>query len=178
MQLIDACLALHFTERTYGNIFKKSKLAHNNDADDIIRLLRKFDLKRDDAQFLLETVALVKTSPVMVANSSAVEPVSDGIAPETRVRDREDSDARVLVWESGESLDFKELVRFLKVTGTFETFARNALGRLAVAGSPLHTKSPARTLAEPDDGETLRNRSWTRRACNGDGNRRKRPTSR
>ena len=150
--LIEACLALHFTERTYGNIIKNSKLAHNIDAEDIIRLLRKFDLKRDDAQFLLETVALVKTSSSDVPVTSAVEPVTGGIAPETRVHDREDSDSRVLIWESGDSMDFKELVRFLKVTGTFETFARNALGRLAVANSQLHTKSPARALADPDDG--------------------------
>src|SRR5439155_16197191 len=65
--ILEACAQLHYTERTYQNIFKASKLAGNLDTHDIIQLLRNFDLKRDDAQFLLETIALTKM-PASVAN--------------------------------------------------------------------------------------------------------------
>src|SRR5436190_832106 len=55
--IVDACARLHFTERTYRRILDGSTLAGNRDLDELIALLRRFDLKRDDAHLLLETVA-------------------------------------------------------------------------------------------------------------------------
>ena len=40
---------------------------------------------------------------------------------------------------------FLGLVRFLKVTGEFESYARNAIGRMAAAGTPLTASSQLET---------------------------------
>ena len=145
--LIGACAQLHYTERTYKNIFKASRLAHNADIDDIIRLLRNFDLKREDAQLLLETISVAKR-PVPICSSPSATGTWDGVVTsERRVRDREAGDAPVMVWESGDSVHFSDLVGFLKVTGRFEPFARNAVGRLALLGKPLSKSSTGVTGA-------------------------------
>jgi ribosomal protein S12 methylthiotransferase accessory factor len=150
--IIEACKQLHYTKRTYPTIFSNSKLAQNLDVDDIIRLLRNFDLKRDDAQFLLETIAQVIPPAAVAARSPVAEPAEGIVAPEQRAHDRESAEARVLVWESGDVVDFPELVRFLKVTGAFEQFARNALGRMAIAGTPLRKSPAAAVHSNGDDG--------------------------
>jgi ribosomal protein S12 methylthiotransferase accessory factor len=149
--LIDACARLHYTERTFKNIFRNSKLAHNTDADDIIRLLRNFNLKQDDAQLLLETIALVKPLTAIQPSLATSEGSDRVIAVDSRVRNRENSDATVIIWESGDCLEFSELVQFLKVTGTFETFARSALSRLALAGRPLRRRSTDGAIANGDN---------------------------
>ena len=150
--LIDVCAQLHYTERTYKNIFRTSKLAQNTDADDIIRLLRNFNLKQEDAQFLLETIKLAEPSSTILADPSSDEtPLNGAIEPDKWAQDQESSEARVMVWESGDSAQFSELVQFLKVTGRFEMFARNALGRLAVAGIPLQRSFSPSTHADLDE---------------------------
>ncbi|MFC4006941.1 YcaO-like family protein [Nonomuraea purpurea] len=126
-ELVKAAEKLHYSERTYPNIIRCSALAGASDAGDLVRLLRNFDLKREDAQFLLETLA-----EVPVRAGAEVASGQDG--PALRVRDREDGQAPVMVWESGDRADFPSLVRFLKVTGAFEGHARNALARMAVGG--------------------------------------------
>lgn len=134
--LIETSEKLHFTERTYPNIIRQSVLAHNADADDIVRLLRGFDLKREDAQFLLETLAAApvpQTDPV----AEVVAGPEDPNAPASRARDREDGGSPILIWESGDRVEYPALLRFLKVTGTFEGFARNAIARMRIGGALL-----------------------------------------
>ncbi|MEA2465868.1 MAG: ribosomal protein methylthiotransferase accessory factor, partial [Acidobacteriota bacterium] len=109
---------------------------------------RNFDLKRDDAQFLLETVAQARQSPVAVPDPPLSEREEGAITPEKRVLDREDSNAGVMIWESGDSVAFEELVRFLKITGAFEQFARNALARMAIAGTQLRRNTAATVSIE------------------------------
>src|SRR5204862_5974694 len=99
-------------------------------------LLQTFDLKRDDAQLLLETIATAK-APLGQPSGSRARHVLRAAEDYKRVNVRERSGAPVLVWESGDSVRFSELIRFLKVTGKFEAFARNAIGRLAASGKPL-----------------------------------------
>ena len=149
--LIESCARLHYTERTYRNILQNSTLAHNLDVDDIIRFLHNFDLKRDDAQFLLETIAIANGATAVASAHSAAEDVAAPTPVAHRANDREAIDARVLIWESGDVVEFTELVRFLKVTGTFERFARNGLGRIAVAGTPLRSISPIGAPADSPD---------------------------
>jgi ribosomal protein S12 methylthiotransferase accessory factor len=151
--IIEACSQLHYGERTFGNIFKHSKLAQKMDADYTIQLLQNFDLKRDDALFLLETLALVKT-PASLPAIAGAKAIDDSTETWQRVQDHEHSDAPILIWESGDLVDFSRLVLFLKVTAAFEPFARRALGRLALAGTPLRplsnssTQDPANTENE------------------------------
>ena len=149
---------LHYTQRTYGAIFHNSALARNRDVEDIIRLLRNFDLKRDDAQFLLETLAQSRRTPPHRGRSQR--------ACERRVRPTGHTPPthEVLIWESGDSVAFSALIRFLKLTGTFEQFARNALGRFALAGTPLRSaRRGARRRPSPQGGGPMAPRhalSW------------------
>jgi len=145
--LVESSARLHYTQRTYEAIFQNSSLAHNHDIKDIIRLLRNFDLKREDAQFLLETLVPLKPT----AMKGATIPAPSANAEEKRVQATEPSDAPVLIWESGDSVEFGALVQFLKMTGSFEQFARNAIGRFAVGGTPIRSRSGA---TPPDDRST------------------------
>ncbi len=131
--IVGAAASLHFSERTYPAILAASSLAQNKDVADIITLLRRFDLKADDAQLLLETLALAELKPA----SAGARRRSD--APGyARVNARESSSASILVWESGDRIRFEDLVRFLKVTGAFERYAARAISSLAAAGNPLN----------------------------------------
>jgi ribosomal protein S12 methylthiotransferase accessory factor len=130
--IVDSCMALHYTERTYQRILSTSRLARNKDIDDIIRLLKNFDLKGDDARLLLETISTVKPRPLR-ALGPRVQHVQRPTEKYQRVNVHEDSAAPVMVWESGDSVHFADLIRFLKVTGKFESVARNVIGRMAMA---------------------------------------------
>jgi len=149
--LIDACTNLHYRERTYQAIFKYSKLAQNRDVSEMIQLLRTFDLKRDDAQFLLETLAELAPTIPMAPTHGAVHPDRYPIPATTRVQATVESDAQILIWESGDTLDLTALIRFLKMTGTFEHHARNALSRFAIAGAPLRLGCAEPVYGAPED---------------------------
>jgi len=138
--IVEAASRLHYTERTYDAILSSSSLASNRDAQDIITLLRGFDLKRDDAQLLLETLAHVPAG-ARAPSTVAGQPVNGAVRP-TRATTHTDGDADVLIWESGDSVSFSALVRFLKLSGAFEAFARDTLARFAIAGTPLRIGPP------------------------------------
>jgi ribosomal protein S12 methylthiotransferase accessory factor len=133
--LLAAGEALHYTERTYRAVVANSPLAKSRDADELVRLLGTFDLKRDDALFLLETIAAAE-APVrsQPQGSPSPGPMPQAAAEPVvrRVRDREEHDAPVLVWESGDQVRFADLVRFLKLTGRYQSYARNALARSGI----------------------------------------------
>jgi ribosomal protein S12 methylthiotransferase accessory factor len=138
--LIGTATRLHYSERTYPNVIRQSPLANNVDADEIARLLGSFDLKRDDAQSLLEAIATADPPEQESAADAGVNSPeqTNGSEPSAfRVRSRETSDAPVLVWESGDVVGFPALVRFLKLTGTFETLARNAIARMSIGDLPF-----------------------------------------
>lgn len=137
-RILEAAQKLHFTERTYRRILQAADLGNKADAEDLLNLLKSFDLKRDDARLLLERLAqIVQSSP-----ASAVIPNQNGgiqtrpdYGPEdnfanVKVSDEADAIAPVLIWEMGVAVPFLELVLFLKLTGNFERYARNALLRL------------------------------------------------
>ncbi len=133
-ELVAACEKLHYTRRTYRNILDASSLAQTVDADDLIQLLRRFDLKREDAQLLLETIATADVpgdSPMAVGRRYVVAERRE--AP--HVLRRFGPDAPVLMWESGDSVDFSDLVVFLKITGAFQPAARRALARTCLNGT-------------------------------------------
>ena len=148
--IVDACQRLHFTERTYPNILRNSTLAGNRDVDELIALLRRFDLKRDDAHLLLETLAEAQPAPApqsQVRTQRHRHHVAGGHA---RARLHEPGAAPVAVWESGDAVAFDDLVLFLKITGRFEAFARSALGRMCTAGAPIPSDPQAAAFADRD----------------------------
>ena len=140
--IVEACAKLHYTQRTYPEILRSSARASDRDGEDLVRLLRTFDLKRDDAQFLLETLAQIDVP------SSAREVVPPAPpSAEIRVQASEDSHARIVIWESGDVLELAELTDFLAITGTLESHLRQALARLALGGTPLRVLG---TPGQPD----------------------------
>ncbi len=149
--IVESGIQLHYSERTYRGILAASRLANNKDIDDIIRLLKSFDLKRDDAQLLLETIRSAK------APSSAPPDRSSTYVPRApdqhvRVNSRESATSSVLVWESGDEVAFEDLVRFLKITGAFDGAARRAIARMAIAGTPLMGNPPSAHESSPGQG--------------------------
>lgn len=149
--IIAAAERLHYTERTYTNVFRHSLLGEKQDLPELIALLRNFNLKRDDAMLMLETLESVR---LPVAPSFQQPPIA-GLAAEIdgihRVREREDRHAQVLVWEYGSYLEFDDLTNFLKITGEFEQAARSTLARFAIAGEAIALDSVAgRTDIERD----------------------------
>nr|WP_272918586.1 YcaO-like family protein [Streptomyces sp. HUCO-GS316] len=153
--IVLAAQALHYTDRTYEAIFDAPSLAAKADAEETIALLRRFDLKREDAQLLLEYVAAgqvpesvrVETGELVIADAPAY--------PTPRVRDREAADAHLHVWESGDTVSFAELVQFLKVTGRFDVVARAALLRLTTGGGPLWVSPDALADSARDPAQSL-----------------------
>lgn len=145
-RIVESAARLHYTQRTYHSILADSPVALNRDANDLIRLLQTFNLKRDDAQFLLETLAQIKELPSVQSPAPASKHAEH--VPHVQVRASEASDAPILIWESGDTIAFPDLIRFLKLTGRFEVHARNALARLALAGTPL--RIPAHGFAGLD----------------------------
>ena len=146
--LIEATERLHYSNRTYANIVGRSALASNVDGDDIVRLLRNFDLKREDAQSLLEAIA---TAPPTGRDRDGEAMVVAREPPARHVRRHEDGDAPILVWESGDVVEFAALVRFLKLTGTFEALARNAVARMRLGGLPYPVAAKAGATARSPD---------------------------
>lgn len=128
--IVDACASLHYTERTYPRILEQSALAGNRDVGDVITLLESFDLKRDDAQLLLETIGSVTEPPTPRPRRPTYVQRPSG--DHKRVQEREGADAPILVWESGDVVSFTSLVRFLKLTGKFEDLARQVAARLGL----------------------------------------------
>jgi ribosomal protein S12 methylthiotransferase accessory factor len=133
--LIQACSELHYRDRTYTAIFDNSSLSRNRDREEIAQLLRRFDLKREDAFSLIEELAQVDNSNGNATSAAVAPPTWETSA--TRVRTTEDSAAPILIWESGDRVQFEDLIRFLKITKLYQSFARNTLGRFALAGTAL-----------------------------------------
>lgn len=135
--IVSSAQTLHYTDRTYRNIFNAPSLAAKSDAAETIALLRQFDLKREDAQLLVEFIAAgqvpkadrIQAGELVVADVPATHAA--------RVRDHEAADADLHVWESGDTASFADLVQFLKVTGRFDAAARAALLRMVTEGNRM-----------------------------------------
>jgi len=152
--LIAAAAGLHFSDRTYEAILAVSQLDRKEDAADLVTLLRGYNLKREDAQSLIEAVA--HAAPALRSSAEETEPMSwsEAIGPERLVRTSEASDAPVLIWESGDRLAFEEILDFLKLTGRFEPAARKTVARFALAGAPLRAARPG-DEAQPEAAQWL-----------------------
>jgi ribosomal protein S12 methylthiotransferase accessory factor len=140
--IVEAACLLPVSERTYRRIGEASTLSMQADIAHVLRLLENFDIKQEDAQLLLETIA----SDLRLSGSvqrREQRPVRLD-ARMARARMHEGSEANITVWEYGDRIGFKDLVRFLKMTGAFRYFATRAVARLAVLGAAIHDSSPTR----------------------------------
>src|SRR5882672_4204789 len=136
-RILAAAKKLHYRDRTYKRILAEAKLDEKIDTEDLLNLLTRLDLKREDAKLLLERLADVQHLPTSRATPGAID--GAGTAPDYGPRDNFSSikapveisvDAPVLIWEMGDAIPFAELVLFLKLTGRYMLHARNAIIRL------------------------------------------------
>lgn len=124
-RIVNAAQELHYTERTYPRILREA----GYDAaaiQELLPLLDMYDLKRDDARLLLETLA-------REAHIHSRAPASHGTREVHEQPDRPASifrgagaSAPVHIWESGDKVSWARLVLFLKLTGKFDEFCRRA----------------------------------------------------
>src|SRR5262249_43943395 len=103
-------------------------------------MLASYDLKRDDAITLLETLARPHkmsaaprpeaTRGVAVFDEDDREDVGEAAA-------RLAAGAPLLFWEVGPPVAFGEVVRFLAMTGELPRYARHAVARFALEGNDV-----------------------------------------
>jgi len=109
-------------------------------------MLATHDLKREDAQTLLEQLpafagaARVAASAVPSSAAAVTKRFDfgdDDSFHEVRVADAFPADAALVVWELGDRVELAELVGFLRMTGAFWRHARSAAARFVLAGNDL-----------------------------------------
>jgi ribosomal protein S12 methylthiotransferase accessory factor len=141
-KILTAARRLHYRDRDYRLILRQAGLAGRPDAAQLVAMLRSQDLKREDAQLLLE--ALPDACAAQFANPST--PDAPPLYKTTEYEDhlsrvqlqaRMPADADVLIWEFGDTLRFDELVRFLKLTGEFLPHAHAVVTRFMLQGNAL-----------------------------------------
>ena len=131
-RLLRAAVELPYRARTYRAVLRRAGLDHRRDRDDLVRMLAATDLKRADAQAVLEAVDRHRRGRPPVDPAGRV-PVPDragdrpAAPPSGRARDE------VLIWESGDRVGHDDLLAFLCFTGRLERYAGRALLR---AGQP------------------------------------------
>jgi ribosomal protein S12 methylthiotransferase accessory factor len=124
-RILQAALRLPYTRRTYAAIVREAGLADRPDAGDLVTMLDAHDLKRIDAQAVLEVVDRHARRRVRTYRATAPP------APEP-FPSRDD----VLIWESGDRVTHDDLLDFLCFTGRMEPLAERALVRAGLLATP------------------------------------------
>jgi len=142
-RLLHAATRLPYTQRTYRAIVHDAGLDDRPDVADLVAMLEVHDLKRLDAQAVLEAldrrVRRVSDGPGHSVSAGRSHTVDDlGVTARPCVHE-------VLVWESGDRAPHDDLLAFLCFTGRLESVATKALlrtGRLP-SGDPDGTPPDA-----------------------------------
>jgi len=142
--LISAALKISYKERTYAAILQAAGVSGHRDSDDLITMLQAHDIKYRDAQAVLEAVDLHRLHNAQshenraesVFASSTEQSQNDDASPER-------NEDRVLIWESGDHVEFSELYQFLGYTGQLEKHARAVVRPLLSADDALPENSAA-----------------------------------
>ncbi len=149
-RIIEAALSLPYERRRYRTILRVAGLLDRPDADDLLGMLEAYDVKQQDAQAVLEAldreIGRTPSGPVRPC-----EPDGGSTAEASSVPGS--ADARVdpvLVWESGDRVDYGELLTLLAMTGRLDEHARRAVTRFALEGNDVETTEDD----EPPRGES------------------------
>jgi ribosomal protein S12 methylthiotransferase accessory factor len=111
--LIDAAERLSFKDRTYPRILAEAGLSERADSEDLIAMLSAQDIKRSDAQAVLEAIDL-HLKGVEVHRPPTTEP---GSTAEPALARSEPPSNDILIWESGDRITPQSLLQFLAFTG-------------------------------------------------------------
>jgi ribosomal protein S12 methylthiotransferase accessory factor len=120
-RLLTATLSMSFRERTPGNIVIAAGLGNRHDSADLAAMLVAHDLKRQDAQDLLEAVAHFLHD----AQTQTPKTVWPCAGESSKTQDNNTSEHHpILIWESGDSVSISDLLDFMTVTGKLEPVLR------------------------------------------------------
>lgn len=149
-RILAAARRLHYRDRSWRRIVVEAGLGDRADVDALVGCLRSFDLKRDDAQLLLERLRDVAPRP---RGADAIAVAAPESGPEVvPALGAVDDDAPILLWELGDRVGIAELIRFLVATGRIEHHARAAVLRFLADGGELAAE------VQPDE-DTVRARA-------------------
>ena len=129
-RLIAATLKIPYKERAYPAIIEAAGVAGRGDSDDLIAMLEAHDLKRRDAQAVLEAVDRYLQAGSDSARKTAAKSNGD-IAREADSEPPPDKNS-VLIWESGDRVTEDQLFDFLAFSGGLETYARALVPRFGL----------------------------------------------
>ncbi|HWL86056.1 MAG TPA: YcaO-like family protein [Polyangiaceae bacterium] len=132
LSIVSAASTLHFHERTYSNILDRAGLAGLKDAQHLVSILRSFDLKREDAQTLLERLTDLGSDtrwsrPYLTNETEDPSRDHDESDP---FRMNEAADAPLCIWEFGEQISWNDLFVFLGATGRLDAHVRRVFARM------------------------------------------------
>ena len=161
-RVLEAACRLHYTERTYERIADEAGWRDGTAGQrELIGLLRRFDVKAEDARVLLDHLASEAKGPRSAEDHSARAQGGSGrrlvhrsSAPSLSLERPPEADGEILIWETGDRVEMNDLLEFLKVTGQFLPYAFNVLLRRLMVGSPREPGAVAevsRAVAEGVD---------------------------
>jgi ribosomal protein S12 methylthiotransferase accessory factor len=135
-ELIAAALRTPYKERTYQAVLDAAGLSKKTDSSDLIAMLEVHDIKRRDAQSVLEAVdrhvqTLDSHRCETICPTEQVENSFSGptkLEPAVKTGPRTDE---ILIWESGDRVSHEDLTEFLAYTGQLEQHALSLGVRLA-----------------------------------------------
>lgn len=131
-RIIAAAAELPYHARSYRAILERAGLADRANATALIAMLEASDLKRQDAQVVLEAVEQV------VAQSATEIPLASHRASDDALEVAANPRAGdLLIWESGDLATMSELVVFLGYLGQLERHGRAAIARFALEGNTV-----------------------------------------
>jgi ribosomal protein S12 methylthiotransferase accessory factor len=155
--IVSAAEKLHFADRTYARILREAGIAGDPQIEVLAAALQSIDLRREDAQTVLES--LPRLAREESDGGRGVTPVGPAADPDDAdplpVAETGSGDSPLVIWEYGERLRFRDLVRFMAVTGRLERGARESLevgddgaGAATLAGVPSVQDLFAGVMAE------------------------------
>jgi ribosomal protein S12 methylthiotransferase accessory factor len=128
--IVSAAERLHFADRVYPRILRDAGITGDAEIEVLGAALQSIDVQREDAQTLLERLSEVaateRTTPREMAAPEQVGAHLDD-ADSVLVPDRGSSASVVQIWEYGERLQFRDLVRFMALTGTLDKALRGPI---------------------------------------------------
>jgi ribosomal protein S12 methylthiotransferase accessory factor len=151
--IVSAARKLSYFDRTYPLILKEAGVIDSQQSFHLATMLVSFDLKREDAITLLETLRDVRLdhSPVRDNNNRADHGAITREAPSTDY---------VHCWEFGPPVLFSRVVEFMGLTGTLPNYALMAQARLNSSEVAPLPDFPAQDLVERHLAQAARTWHW------------------
>ena len=128
-RIVEAARGMHYKDRFLGQVLRQADVPDEEVAM-LAAALRTHDLKGEDAHQLLQRLRSVDREPAPSPMPEvASRPHEDEIEPGPR------ESGALLLWEFGDEVDWREVVRFLVMTGGLSAEQRRLVSRALAASS-------------------------------------------